>query len=103
MFSGLNGSQSVWNFGAGVTKFAGWDTPNTFNQKAWDWDWNSDATTGAGHSPCWAVGGQNSFCKWGWARTLFVFSTLNIISVFFTTFAAFSWYAEGSGGGGQGV
>ena len=96
-FSGLAVAQNAWNNPK-------WATPNTLDAggksgNVHSWDWSETH-----RSPCWAFDGHNSFCKWGWARTLSVFSTINIISLYFTTFAAFSWYAEGTmGGGGQGV
>ena len=78
------GAQGAWNNNK-------WATPNTINDPLNNWDWSDKC-----NSPCWGTYGHNSFCKWGWARTLSVFSTINIISLYFTTFAAFSWYAEGT-------
>lgn len=94
-YSGLSAAQSVWNLGAGsMPDGRNWNTPNTLDDAAYNWDWSDQ-----NHSPCWAYDGHNSFCKWGWARTLYVFSTFNIIAFYFTNFAAFSWYAEPSNQG----
>ena len=80
-YSGLNYAQLAWNNSI-------WETPNELKPT---WDWSEDL-----HSPCWAYDGHNSFCKYGWARTLYVFSSFNLFACYFTTFAAFSWYAEGT-------
>ena len=96
-YSGLNGDQALWNFGAGGDNTGGtWNTPNVAYDPAssvnWEWT-DKSGDTAAHHSPCYALAGQDSFCKWGWARTMFVFSTFNLFSMAFTSFTAFAWYA----------
>ena len=105
-FNGLKVDQDLWNLGAGGPLNgqvqATWNTPSEVTGTgggaaggvvagtSWDWQHDQDPPY---DSFCWAKYGHNSFCKWGWARLLFVFSTFNLFSLAFTTFNAFSVYA----------
>ena len=52
---------------------------------------------GPGSAPganCWDDFYSNNYCKWGWLRTLQVFSNANMYALWFCSFAAFSWYTR---------
>lgn len=85
-YSGYALALSEWNNALYVTANESFKTPDCPDAKS---------TANLGLGLCWSAFHHYSFCRWGWLRTLQVFSNFNIYSFWFTSFAAFSWYTRG--------
>ena len=102
-YSSINILQEGWNvWYGGETGYPNLPQQGGDYYKAWEWCNSEEKGCTVGWSACYTVYGNNSFCKLGWAKTITIFSTFNILFTYFTAFGAASWYCEGDGGGGGG-